>query len=87
MNENATRGRHAPHGAKEGALDDGKGATRATPMPTRERPGLTSRDGARAGLRPRDGLAPAGHRAALSNIGNMMHGAQGARQTRSSKAR
>ena len=32
-------------------------------------------------------LAPAGNRAALSNIGNMMGAAQGTRQTRSSKAR
>jgi len=38
------------------------------------------------GLRSQ-GLAPAGNRAALSNIGNMMNGAQGARQTRSSKAK
>jgi len=40
----------------------------------------------RVGLRSQ-GLAPAGNRAALSNIGNMMNGAQGARQTRSSKAK
>lgn len=41
--------------------------------------------GMKEGLRSQT-LAPAGNRAALSNIGNMMGAAQGTRQTRSSKA-
>ena len=40
----------------------------------------------RLGLRSQ-GLAPAGNRAALSNIGNVLTGAQGVRQTRAGKAR
>ena len=67
--------------------DDGKGSGHANGMSTRERLGLTAGTRARTGLRSHGGLAPAGNRAALSNIGNMMDGAQGARQTRSAKAR
>lgn len=67
--------------------DDGKGSGHALAMSTRERLGLTAGTRARTGLRSQGGLAPAGNRAALSNIGNMMDGAQGARQTRSAKAR
>ena len=59
-------------------VDDSKCAIVSTRRGTDAR----ARADADVGLRSQ-GLAPAGGRAALSNIGNMLAGAQGARQTRS----